>query len=88
LPIGLSESLHTEFKKILAGHPPLKGNIQRPKLGELHLCNDATVVKNQFKQAFKTMYDTVQVNYEVSGAGGPATATMTTIPGKERRPRT
>lgn len=78
LPIALSESLHSEFKKMLAGHPPLPGNIQRRKLGELHLCKDSTVVKDQFEKAFKTIIDTVKINYEVSG-GGQAKTTMTTI---------
>ena len=66
LPIGLSDSLHEEFKKLLAGKPPLKGGRECPKLGEIQACNSASVVREQFINAFQTVVHSVQRTLSVT----------------------
>jgi len=66
LPIGLSDSLHEELKKLLAGKPTLSGGRQCPKLGEIQACNSASVVREQFTNAFQTVVHSVQTTLSVT----------------------
>ena len=72
LPIALSDSLHEEFKKLLAGKPTLSGGRQYPKLGEIHACSSASVVREQFINAFQTVVHSVQttLSFTRTSAGG------------------
>jgi len=61
LPIEVSEKNVNDLENVLRGQVPLPGGIQRRKLGEIHHCANASVIKDKFATAAKTVFETVRI---------------------------
>ena len=61
LPIEVSEKNVNDLENVLRGQVPLPGGIQRKKLGEIHRCADASVIKENFATAAKIVFETVRI---------------------------
>ena len=79
LPIALPESLHAEMKKMLCGHPPTKGGKLHPKLGEVCACKDATVVKDVFSAACKTVFESVETTIVLEQTSTDAKVSVSSV---------
>jgi len=79
LPIALPESLHAEMGKMLTGHPPTKGGVNHPKLGEVCVCKDATVVKEVFSAACRTVFESVETTVGVQQTSTSLKVSVTSV---------